>query len=58
MKDLLEAAGFTDITENEDGTVDATLGDYRYTKIHISRMSSPKIDGDVIIQDVDIKYHG
>jgi predicted RNA-binding Zn-ribbon protein involved in translation (DUF1610 family) len=56
MRHLLEAAGFTDIEENPDHTLDATREGIRYKKIHMSGMSSPIIGEEVITQEVDIQY--
>ena len=40
MRTLLSLAGFYDIEENEDGTVNATKNGIRYTKLYISDRNS------------------
>lgn len=58
MRTLLSLAGFIDIEENEDGTVNATKDGVRYTRMYVADWN-PKIDSDnssVITQDVTIEY--
>jgi hypothetical protein len=57
MKALLTAAGFTDIIENTDGTVDATKDGIRYSKMYMSDWSLGIVKGSsVVTQDVSISY--
>lgn len=57
MKTLLSLAGFIDIEENSDGTVNATKDGIRYTKIYISDRSDISSDNSsVIAQEVEVEY--
>ena len=57
MRTLLSLAGFIDIEENKDGTVNATKDGIRYTKMYISDRSDISSDKDsVITQEVTVEY--
>lgn len=51
IKTLLTKAGFVDITENRDGTVNATKDGVRYSKMYVSDWK-PGTSDEVVTQDV------
>ena len=54
MRTLLSLAGFYDIEENEDGTVNATKNGIRYTRLYISGRSDISSDSSSIVtQEVE-----
>lgn len=58
MKTLLSLAGFIDIEENEDGTVNATKDGVRYSRMYIADRN-PNISSDnasVVTQEVMVEY--
>lgn len=57
MRTLLSLAGFYDIEENEDGTVNATKDGVRYTKMYISDRNSDIGDRQsVTTEEVTMEY--
>lgn len=56
MKELLEAAGFTDVEENQDGTLNGVHDGRKYTGIRLTSMEPPKIEDSVITQDISMGY--
>ena len=54
MKQILEKTGFTDITENSDGTCDVTKDNVRYTNLYIQNIDN-SIDDDTI-ESVDCSF--
>lgn len=54
MRTLLSLAGFIDIEENKDGTVNATKDGIRYTRLYISGRSDIGSDNSsVVTQEVE-----
>jgi hypothetical protein len=48
MKELLEKAGFSNIIENDDGTIDATKDGQRYFGLYVTDIKQISNDDSII----------